>query len=125
MNHLRNLKELRLSKGLSQQSMADELQITQQAYANYEAGKRTPDLQNLVRLANFFDTSIDYILGNTDDPTPPDKKKPTPETVGPVLTSVLKEAGYLKDGKPLTDKEASRLLNYLIAIHEADLKENE
>lgn len=104
---MNRLKQLRVSKGLSQQSVADELQITQQAYANYEAGKRTPDVQNLSKLANFFNTSIDYILGNTDDPTPPDAKKESPGFLTP--EDVMKAAENQK-GRPLTAEERAELL---------------
>lgn len=60
------LKELRLNKGLSQQKVADFLGVSQQAYANYESGKRKPEYDLIVKLSNFFDTTTDYLLGNTD-----------------------------------------------------------
>ncbi|MGG3879613.1 helix-turn-helix domain-containing protein [Bacillus smithii] len=56
------LKSLRLSKKLSQQDMANLLGITRQAYGRYESGLSEPDIENLRKLANFFDVSIDYLL---------------------------------------------------------------
>jgi len=56
------LKSLRLSKKLSQQDMADLLGITRQAYGRYESGQSEPDIENLRKLAKFFDVSIDYLL---------------------------------------------------------------
>ncbi|MEK4951914.1 helix-turn-helix transcriptional regulator [Bacillus sp. FSL W8-1127] len=56
------LKSLRLSKKLSQQDMANLLGITRQAYGRYESGQSEPDIENLRKLAKFFDVSIDYLL---------------------------------------------------------------
>ena len=69
------LKELRLNRGLSQQNVADFLGVSQQAYANYESGKREPEYESLVKLSEFFDTTTDYLLGKTDI-----KKAPTDES---------------------------------------------
>lgn len=56
------LKELRTAKGVSQQTVADYLGITRQAYSNYETGKRTIDNENLLKVAEYFETSTDYVL---------------------------------------------------------------
>ncbi len=59
------LKELRLQKGVSQQIVADYLQITKQAYSLYELGKREPDFETLLKLGEYFNVSTDYILIGT------------------------------------------------------------
>jgi len=64
MNHLQNLKELRKEKGLTQQAIANELSITQKTYCNYENGEREPSIEMLKRIADFFNVSIDYLLGH-------------------------------------------------------------
>lgn len=69
------LKILREKKGTTQQDVAFSLGITQQAYANYEAGKREPDNAMLLKLAGYFNTTASYILGEIDNPIPPDAKK--------------------------------------------------
>lgn len=61
------LKKLRIQKGWSQQYVASQLGITQQAYANYESGKREPDNNALIQLGEIFGVSTDYLLGRTDD----------------------------------------------------------
>lgn len=58
---------LRKEKKLSQYELADKLGFTRGQIANYEQGKRQPDFETLQKLADFFDTSIDYLLGRTDD----------------------------------------------------------
>ena len=60
------LKELRLKSKFSQQAVASQLGITQQAYANYESGKREPDNESLIALANIFGVSVGYLLGQEE-----------------------------------------------------------
>lgn len=65
------LRKIRIEKGVSQQTVADYLGITRQAYSNYENGNRTPDTENLLKLAEFFGVSVDNILrGYEKTPVP-------------------------------------------------------
>ena len=64
------IKNLRKEKSLSQQAIANYLQITRQAYSNYENGKREPDYETLLKLSEFFDVSVDY-LTRGEPPTSP------------------------------------------------------
>lgn len=65
---MKNLRLLRNQKDLSQQKLADILHISQQSVYKYENGLTAPDFQTLMRMADFFDTSIDYLIGYTDIP---------------------------------------------------------
>lgn len=65
------LIKLRKSKGLTQAEMAKKIDVHRATYSNYETGLRTPDYETLKKIADFFDVSVDYLLGRTDDPTPP------------------------------------------------------
>ena len=56
------LKQLRAAKGVSQQTVADYLEITRQAYSNYENGNRAPDNETLLKMAEYFDVSVDTLL---------------------------------------------------------------
>ncbi len=69
-----NLKFQRELKKLTQTELARQLGISSQRYGGYETGKREPDNDMLKQIADFFDVSLDYLLGATDDPTPPNKK---------------------------------------------------
>lgn len=62
-----NLKLLRKEYGISQQKLADALQISQQSINQYENHKVEPDIHLLSAMADFFDTSIDYIVGRTEE----------------------------------------------------------
>lgn len=60
------LTKLRKEKKRTQQEMADYLGITRPAFTAYELGNRQPDYEILKKLANYFEVSTDYILGQTD-----------------------------------------------------------
>jgi transcriptional regulator with XRE-family HTH domain len=60
------LKALRIKKGLSQVSLADELDKSKQVICNYETGQRSPDLQTVIEIADYFGVSIDFLFGKTD-----------------------------------------------------------
>lgn len=62
-----NLKILRNKKTVSQQEIADYLKITRQAYSFYENGKRQPDYETLLKLAKYFNVSVDELLGDLDE----------------------------------------------------------
>lgn len=67
---MNRLKELRTEKGVSQQVIADYLGITRQSYSNYELGNREADYETLSKLSNYFDTTVDYLIGNSDSKSP-------------------------------------------------------
>lgn len=61
------IRALRESAGYkSQQSFADAFGIAQSTVGGWEAGKREPNYETTIRLADFFDVSVDYLLGRTD-----------------------------------------------------------
>lgn len=63
---MKNLKELRKKKGLSQLQLALKLGLTQNTISRYEHCQREADYQTLIMFADFFDVSIDYLIGRTD-----------------------------------------------------------
>lgn len=62
------IKELRKSKHISQQKMAMDLNTNQNTISRYETGIREPGIAELIRIADYFDVSIDYLVGRTDNP---------------------------------------------------------
>lgn len=60
------IKRLREELNLTQQELADKLNITRSALSLYELGKRTPDFSTLSNMADFFGVSTDYLLGRTN-----------------------------------------------------------
>ncbi|WP_298033061.1 helix-turn-helix domain-containing protein [uncultured Dysosmobacter sp.] len=64
------LRDMREDKDLPQRKLADLLNISQTTYSRYESGALDIPSAALIALARFYDTSIDYLLGLTDDPIP-------------------------------------------------------
>lgn len=67
----RRLRELRDEKDLTQTEIAKMLGMSQTGYSKYETGENDIPTDVLIKLANFYNTSIDYLLGQTDN-----KRKP-------------------------------------------------
>lgn len=65
------IKQLRKQKGLTQKEMAEAVGVGVSTVAMWESGKRTPSFKLLNDLSDLFDTSIDYILGTSDDDRSP------------------------------------------------------
>ncbi len=63
---LPNLKKLRQEFGVSQQRLAEAISVSQQSVNQYENHSVEPDIAVLCRMADFFNTSVDYIVGHTD-----------------------------------------------------------
>ncbi len=62
------IRELREDHDLLQRQVADRLHCSQQVYSNYELGQRDVPTEVLIRLADLYHVSIDYLLGQTDNP---------------------------------------------------------
>lgn len=67
------LKELRRDADLTQEELAARLGIDRATLASWETGRRQPDLDMAAKIADYFRVNVDYLLGRTDDPTPPSK----------------------------------------------------
>ena len=73
--YLKRLKDIREDKDLLQKQIAIILEITRQQYGLYENGQRTIPIEKLIKLADFYNTSTDYLLGLTNETKPYPKNK--------------------------------------------------
>ena len=64
-----HLKKVRLEHNYTQRQVADGIGIAEQAYQRYEYGRTVPSALVLIALADFFNVSLDYLVGRSDDPT--------------------------------------------------------
>lgn len=71
MYFYQRLRDLREDSDLSQQQLADLLEITRQQYQLYESGKREMPFHQFITLAKFYNVSLDYIAGITNKKAPP------------------------------------------------------
>lgn len=70
INKLENLKKLREIKHITQVKLATDLGISQELISRYEVGSSFPQPNMLIKLADYFNCSVDYLLGLTDISTP-------------------------------------------------------
>ena len=61
------IKELRLERGLTQEAVGEIIGVKRYAVYSYEKGRACPEMKGLVALADYFDVSIDYLAGRTDN----------------------------------------------------------
>lgn len=66
---VKNLRKLRINKGISQQQLADVIGTSQQSVNKYENHSVEPDISVLIKLADYFETTIDYLVGHVIAPT--------------------------------------------------------
>ncbi|MBP1991668.1 helix-turn-helix domain-containing protein [Paenibacillus eucommiae] len=100
----KRLAEIRNSKGISQYELADRLKFTRTQLANYEQGKREPDFTTLITLADYFNVSLDYLLGRTDQKSIKSEK---------IMQNVLI---YGREKENLTPEEADYLKENLYML---------
>ncbi len=62
---LKNLKLLRETTGITQKQLADAIGVSQQSINKYENHKIEPDVDTMIKIADFFETSVDYLIGHT------------------------------------------------------------
>ena len=103
---MKNLKLLRTERNLSQQELANILHVSQQSIYKYENGITTPDLNTLIDMADYFHTSIDYLVGYSS----------IPHKIEPVTETCLneQELNIVHNFRKLSIKNAN-LINALIA----------
>lgn len=65
-----NIRNLRLDKGYTQKQIAEMLGISQNTYSQYEIGVLNYPVDVIIKLADFYGTSTDYLLGRTDNKSP-------------------------------------------------------
>ena len=109
--------DLRKENGKTQKEIALYLKISQQANANYESNKREPDIDTLIKIADYFNVSVDYLLGKSEN-----KKQPADENISELDKELIKIMSKL------TPAEAVRVRDFvsgLIANREANSSQNQ
>lgn len=65
---MNNLKKYRIEKGITQIRLSIAAEVSQETISAYESGKAMPSAETLIKIADFLDVSIDYLLDRTDNP---------------------------------------------------------
>lgn len=67
---MNRIKKLRQKRNITQVRLGTEIEVSQETISAYESGKVEPKLENLVRMADYLNTSTDYLLGRIDNDAP-------------------------------------------------------
>lgn len=111
------LAELREKLGLTQEEVANRLKISRAALSHYETNRREPDYETLRKFADFYNVSIDYILGRTFDRTQ-NLDREVGEFVDSLELSddaIMDRFALTIDGRKLTPEEAKRFIAFVRA----------
>ena len=84
------IKDLREDRDMRQSDLAAATGIDQRTISNYETGKTYPDAYALIKLADFFDVSIDYLVGRTTTDLSSEEKR------AEIIDGIIKELNELK-----------------------------
>lgn len=104
-----NLKEIRQSKKISQQKLADKIGVSRSTIAMWETGGSQPDNDNLKILADYFQVSTDYLLGNSPKETAEKKKGIKIPVLGRVQAGIPVDAiEEIIDYEEITEEMASQ-----------------
>jgi transcriptional regulator with XRE-family HTH domain len=114
----KRLIELRKKKRITQMEISKKLGIARSTYAGYENGDRKPDSEMIIKLANYFGVSIDYLLCRTDDPTPPIEEKEKINIMD--LKKALMEKELTWGGQKLKKEDQEVLRKIILAVLERE-----
>lgn len=64
-----HLKEIRKEKKITQKQLAQDINSTERGIQSYELNEKKPSFETLIALADYFNVSLDYLVGRSDDPT--------------------------------------------------------
>lgn len=108
------LQSLREAHNFSKTKAANKAGVALSTYANWEYGYNDPDMDMLKKLAKIFDTTTDYLTGNTDDPTKPDENSKNDKEI-----SLDDDMPVMYHGYNVPEK----YLNMVRGLMDADIKE--
>lgn len=116
MKYGNRIAKLRDERRLTQEELAGKVGITRAALSHYENNRREPDYDTIQKIADYFQVSIDYIMGRSSEPTLSDGKvHDFIEQVELSEQSALEKFELTIDGKPLTPEEARRFIAFIRA----------
>ncbi|WP_368490226.1 helix-turn-helix domain-containing protein [Clostridium sp. BJN0013] len=120
------LKLLRKEKGLTQKELAQKLNMQNTAISKYELNQRKPDTETLLEIANFFNVSVDYLLGNSDDRTTLNPKENTSyEKISELVKeNEIKTLAAHFDGEDITDDDVEDIKNFIEFVIQKRKKKN-
>ena len=102
------LRNLRKEKNISQEKLGSVFNVSKQAISSWETGRSEPDSFTYKKIAEYFDVSVDYLLGKDNIPNKENLE----------LHKELVKLGLIKDGEELSGKQKDALIKFIHAINE-------
>ncbi|MCI3927138.1 helix-turn-helix domain-containing protein [Paenibacillus sp. TRM 82003] len=111
------ISELRENRKITQIELATSLGITRASLSHYETGRREPDYDTLMKFADFFKVSVDFLIGRTEDPQPVSNNHVEEFAKSLELSDekILEKFSLKVDGRELTPDEAKRFIAFVRA----------
>lgn len=111
------IADLREKRGQTQEDLAAKLGISRASLSHYEKNRREPDYATLTKLADYFQVSVDYLLGRTDDPHPSSAIaiQEFADNLELADESLLQRFTFTVDGRKLTYEESRRFIAFIRA----------
>ncbi|MBS6024987.1 MAG: helix-turn-helix domain-containing protein [Paeniclostridium sp.] len=122
------LKFLRKEKGYTLEQMANDLNTTKVTLSRYENGTREPKSETLNQLSDYFNVSIDYLFGKTDERTAPTKSEiiDVKKAIDEIKSELERGDSLMFDGECLSEDAISSLLSAMeIGLSMAKKKQEE
>lgn len=128
---MNRIKELRTARNLNQSQLAQIIGIAQPTLSGWETGRTQIDYDNLIKLANFFETTIDYLLGQSSDlasRVPPQYSDMDTSAIDKAFGNIIAQNAALLSGKILASKDEKKisltleLLEHLSAMDHEQLE---
>lgn len=123
---MNKLTELRKARHLTQTELAKILNVARNTISQWETGKRNPDLDTVVKIANYFDVTVDFLIGGNDKRAPTQWQNTTQADKAPSLKNENLRLKALRKQNNMTQKDIAKLTGYqqtLISKWESDERE--
>jgi transcriptional regulator with XRE-family HTH domain len=116
---MNNLKKIRKDRGFTQEYLSKILDVSESTYSRYESKLRKLDADVLTRLSSFYNLSIDYILGNIDEPVTLDELRFLKDLKEKSNEQLISEHDFIDDdGKKMSRKDIKKMLEILRAYED-------
>lgn len=100
------IREIRKKCGLTMKELGERVGVSESAISQYETGKRQPDYETLLKIADYFNVSVDYLLGQETE------KAPEPEEQKPLSREQIKFALFGEDAPSIPEEKLDEVLRY-------------
>lgn len=108
----KRLIDLRENKNIFQKDLANILNVEQATVSQWENGKRIPDSETLIKIANYFNVTVDFLIGNDKKGITTFKEQEMKEKE--VLKKLLVNNGYMKEDEDLSNEELNKIMKFII-----------